>query len=90
MKITGCFLSQNITKRRKNKMKFYEVKFRENSEKKIVVEAKNEIEAARIASIKYLEKSKESLEDKNSYEVKIIVEEIKPDIDDFIDEISSI
>lgn len=71
-------------------MKFYEVKFRENSEKKIVVEAKNEIEAARIASIKYLEKSKESLEDKNSYEVKIIVEEIKPDIDDFIDEISSI
>ena len=71
-------------------MKFYEVKFRENSEKKIVVEAKNEIEATRIASIKYLEKSKESLEDKNSYEVKIIVEEIKPDIDDFIDEISSI
>ena len=71
-------------------MKFYEVKFRENSEKKIVVEAKNEIEATRIASIKYLEKSKESLEDKNSYEVKIIVEEIKPDIEDFIDEISSI
>lgn len=71
-------------------MKFYEVTFRENSEKKIAVEARNEIEAARIASIKYLEKSKESLEDKNSYEVKIIVEGIKPDTYDFIDEISSI
>lgn len=65
-------------------MKNYEVTFKENSEKRITVEAQNEIEAVRIASVRYLETEKELLEGKNSYEVCIFADEVKPDIDDLI------
>ena len=65
-------------------MKNYEVIFKENSEKRIMVSAENEHEAARIATAKYLETSKEKPDDNDAYEICIFVNEITPDVDDFI------
>ncbi len=65
-------------------MKDYEVIFKENFEKRIMLSAENEREAARIASTKYLETSRKEPYDKDSYEICIFVNEVTPDVDDFI------
>ena len=65
-------------------MKLYDLILKEISEKTNTVEAENEIDAARVGNSRCLLKVKENLEYKNIYKIHLIIEEAKPDIDDFI------
>ena len=65
-------------------MKNYEVTFKEKSEKRISLEAKNKVEAICAASVRYLKTTRANLGSKDTYEVCISVNEAKQDIDEMI------
>ena len=65
-------------------MKLYDLIIKEISEMEIAVESKNEMDAARVGNSRCLLKVKENPEYKSICRIHIIVEEAKPDIDDFI------
>lgn len=65
-------------------MKLYDLILKETSEVGITVEAKNEMNSARVGNSRCLLKVKENPEYKNIYKIHLIIEEAKPDIDDLI------
>lgn len=65
-------------------MKLYDLIIKEISEMGIAVEAENETDASRIGTSRCLLKVKENFEDENICRIRLIIEEAKPDIDDFI------
>lgn len=65
-------------------MKLYDLIIKEISDMGIAVESENETDASRIGTSRCLLKMKENPEEKNFCRIHIIVEETKPDIDDFI------
>ena len=65
-------------------MKLYDLILKEISDIGIAVEAENKTDAARIGTSRGLLKVKENPEYKNIYKIHLIIEEAKPDIDDFI------
>ena len=65
-------------------MKLYDLILKEISEMGIAVESENEKDASRISTSRCLLKVKENPEDKNICRIRLIIEEAKPDIDDFI------
>lgn len=65
-------------------MKLYDLIIKEISDMGIAVESENETDASRIGTSRCLLKMKENPEEKNFCRIHIIVEEAKPDIDDFI------
>lgn len=65
-------------------MKLYDLIIKEISEMGIAVESENETATARIGTFRCLLKIKENPEYKNIYKIHLIIEEAKPDIDDFI------
>ncbi len=65
-------------------MKLYDLILKEISEMGIAIEVKNEMDTSRISTSRCLLKVKENPEDKNICRIHIIIEEAKPDIDDFI------
>jgi hypothetical protein len=65
-------------------MKLYDLIIKEISDMGISIEAENEKEAVRIGTSRCLLKVKENFEYKNIYKIHLIIEETKPDIDDFI------
>lgn len=65
-------------------MKLYDLIIKEISEMGIAVGSENETDASRIGTSRCLLKVKENPEDKNICRIRLIIEEAKPDIDDFI------
>ena len=65
-------------------MKLYDLIFKEISDIGIAVEAESEAATARIGTSRGPLKVKENSECKNIYKIHLIIEEAKPDIDDFI------
>jgi len=65
-------------------MKLYDLILKDISEMGIAVESENETDAKRIGTSRCLIKIKEDPEDKNICRIRLIIEEAKPDIDDFI------
>ena len=65
-------------------MKLYDLIIKEISDMGIAVEAKNEMNTARVGNSRCLLKVKDNPEDKNICRIRLIIEEAKPDIDDFI------
>lgn len=65
-------------------MKLYDLILKDISEVGIAVESENEMDAARVGNSRCLLKVKENPEDKNICRIRLIIEEAKPDIDDFI------
>ncbi|MBQ4546616.1 MAG: hypothetical protein IJA17_05585 [Oscillospiraceae bacterium] len=67
-------------------MKLYDLIIKEISDMGIAVEAKNGMDAARVGNSRCLlkVKEKENPEDKNICMIRLIIEEARPDIDDFI------
>lgn len=65
-------------------MKLYDLIIKEISNMGIAVESENETDASRISTSKCLLKMKENPEDKIICRIHLIIEETKPDIDDFI------
>lgn len=65
-------------------MKLYDLILKDISEMGIAVESENEMDAARVGNSRCLLKVKENPEYKNIYKIHLIIEEAKPDIDDFI------
>lgn len=65
-------------------MKLYDLILKEISEMGIAVESENETDAKIIGTSRCLIKIKEDPEDENICRIRLIIEEAKPDIDDFI------
>ena len=65
-------------------MKLYDLILKDISEMGIAVESENETDASRISTFRCLLKVKENPENKNFCRIRLIIEEAKPDIDDFI------
>ena len=65
-------------------MKLYDLILKEISEMGIAVGSENETDASRIGTPRCLLKMKENPEDKIICRIRLIIEETKPDIDDFI------
>ena len=65
-------------------MKLYDLIIKEISDMGIGVESENETDASRIGTSRCLLKIKENPDDKNFCRIHLIIEEAKPDIDDFI------
>lgn len=65
-------------------MKFYDLIIKAIYNMGIAVESENETDASRIGTSRCLLKVKENPEDKNICMIRLIIEEAKPDIDDFI------
>lgn len=65
-------------------MKLYDLIIKEISNMGIAVESENETDASRISTSRCLLKMKENPEDKIICRIHLIIEETKPDIDDFI------
>lgn len=65
-------------------MKLYDLIIKEIFDMGIAAEAENETDASRIGTSRCLLKVKENPEYKNLYKINLIIEEAKPDIDDFI------
>lgn len=65
-------------------MNLYDLIIKEISNMGIAVESENETDASRIGTSRCLLKVKENPEYKNIYKIHLIIEETKPDIDDFI------
>ena len=65
-------------------MKLYDLIIKEISDMGIAVESENETDASRIGTSRCLLKIKENPDDKNFCRIHLIIEEAKPDIDDFI------
>lgn len=65
-------------------MKLYDLIIEEISNMGIAVESENETDASRISTSRCLLKVKENPEDKNICRIRLIIEETKPDINDFI------
>ena len=65
-------------------MKFYDLMIKEISDIGIAVESENETDAVRTGTSRCLLKVKENPEDENICRIRLIIEEAKPDIDDFI------
>lgn len=65
-------------------MKLYDLIIKAISNMGIAVESENEMDAVRIGTSRYLLKVKENPEDENICRIRLIIEETKPDIDDFI------
>lgn len=65
-------------------MKLYDLILKDISEMGITVESENGMDASRIGTSRGLLKVKENPEYKNLYKIHLIIEEAKPDIDDFI------
>ena len=65
-------------------MKLYDLILKDISEMGIAVESENGMDAVRTGTSRCLLKVKENPEDKNLYKIHLIIEETKPDIDDFI------
>lgn len=65
-------------------MKLYDLILKEISDIGIAVEAESETATARIGTSRCLLKVKENPEDENICRIRLIIEEAKPDIDDFI------
>lgn len=65
-------------------MKLYDLILKDISEMGIAVESENETDTSRISTSRCLLKVKENPEDKNICRIRLIIEEAKPDIDDFI------
>ena len=65
-------------------MRLYDLIIKEISEMGIAVESENETDAVRTGTSRCLLKVKENPEDENICRIRLIIEEAKPDIDDFI------
>ena len=65
-------------------MKLYDLILKDISEMGITVESENGMDASRISTSRCLLKVKENPEDKNICMIRLVIEEAKPDIDDFI------
>ena len=65
-------------------MKLYDLIIKEIFNMGIAVESENETDASRIGTSRCLLKVKENPKDKNFCRIRLIIEEAKPDIDDFI------
>lgn len=65
-------------------MKLYDLIIKAIYNMGIAVESENETDASRIGTSRGLLKVKENPEDKNICRIRLIIEEAKPDIDDFI------
>ena len=65
-------------------MKLYDLIIKEISDMGIAVESENETDASRIGTSRCLLKMKENPEEKNFCRIHLIIEEAKPDIDDYI------
>ena len=65
-------------------MKLYDLIIKEISEMEIAVGSENETDASRIGTSRCLLKVKENPEEKIFCRIHLIIEEAKPDIDDFI------
>ena len=65
-------------------MQLYDLILKEISDMGIAVESKNETDASRISTSRCLLNVKENPKDKNICRIRLIIEEAKPDIDDFI------
>ena len=65
-------------------MKLYDLILKEISEMGIAVKAKNDMNMVRVDNLRCLLKVKENPEDKNFCKIHLIIEEAKPDIDDYI------
>ena len=65
-------------------MKLYDLILKEISEMGIAVKAKNDMNMVKVDNLRCLLKVKENPEDKNFCKIHLIIEETKPDIDDFI------
>ena len=65
-------------------MKFYDLIIKAIYNMGIAVESENETDASRIGTSRGLLKVKDNPEDENICRIRLIIEEAKPDIDDFI------
>ena len=65
-------------------MKFYDLIIKAIYNMGIAVESENETDASRIGTSRGLLKVKDNPEDENICKIRLIIEEAKPDIDDFI------